>query len=128
MVGEVYPERVHGFAVHAAQSLANLREAGVNIGVGTDSGSGITFAGQLDMEVEALLHFGFEDARVVRMATLGNAEILRKDADFGSITPGKMADMVLLDDDPLADARALLSVQRVFRGGQFVYERLAGRS
>ena len=121
MVGTVYPERVHGFAAHAATSLANLREAGVKIGVGTDGGTGLTFAGQLDVEIEALSHFGFSPAEILRMATLGNMEILKLDADFGSIAPGKHADLVLLDDNPLSDPRNLLAVEQVFKGGRLLY-------
>jgi imidazolonepropionase-like amidohydrolase len=121
MVGQVYPERVHGFAVNAATSLANLRNAGVKIGVGTDGGTGITFAGQLEVEIDALAHFGFSPPEILRMATLGNMEILKREADLGTVAPGKYADFVLLDRDPLADATALLSVQRVFKGGRCLY-------
>jgi len=123
MVGAVYPDRVHGFARHAARSLANLRDAGVKIGVGTDGGTGITFAGQLDVEIEALSHFGFTPAEIVRMATLGNMEIVGRDDDLGSIAPGKLADFVLLDADPLADGRALLTVSQVYKGGRHLIAR-----
>jgi imidazolonepropionase-like amidohydrolase len=126
MVGKVYPERVHGFAVHAAASLANLREAGVKIGVGTDGGTGLTFAGQLDVEIEALSHFGFSPAEILRMATLGNMEILKLDADFGSIAPGKYADLVLVDGNPLTDARNLLAIEQVFKGGRRLHAAHAG--
>ena len=111
------------FARHAARSLANLRDAGVKIGVGTDGGTGITFAGQLDVEIEALSHFGFTPAEIVRMATLGNMEIVGRDDDLGSIAPGKLADFVLLDADPLADARALLTVSQAYKGGRHLIAR-----
>jgi imidazolonepropionase-like amidohydrolase len=124
MVGAVYPERVHGFARHAAQSLANLRDAGVAIGIGTDGGTGVTFCGQLDVEIEALSHFGFAPAEILRMATLGNMEILRQQQDLGSIAQGKLADLVLLDADPLADARALLAVRQVYKGGRCLVARV----
>jgi imidazolonepropionase-like amidohydrolase len=121
MVGQVYPERIHGFAAFAAESLANLREAGVRIGVGTDGGTGITFAGQLEVEIEALRHFGFSAAEILRMATLGNMEILHQEDTFGSIQPGKHADFVVLEDNPLRDARHLHSVRQVYKDGQLLY-------
>jgi imidazolonepropionase-like amidohydrolase len=121
MVGQVYPERIHGFIAFAAESLGNLRDAGVRIGVGTDGGTGITFAGQLEVEIEALRHFGFSPAEILRMATLGNMEILHQDDAFGSIDIGKHADFVVLADNPLHDARHLFSVREVYKDGQLQY-------
>ena len=76
MVGTVWPERVHGFARHAPKTIETLRSAGVRVGVGTDGGNGITFCGHLETELESLHRYGYSNAEVLRMATLGNMEIV----------------------------------------------------
>ncbi|MEJ2657860.1 MAG: amidohydrolase family protein [Desulfobacterales bacterium] len=120
-VGQVYPERVHGFIKNAQESLNNLHNAGVKIGIGTDGGSGITFVGNLQIEFEALEHFGFTPAEILRMATLGNMEIIHLEKKLGSIEKGKFADMVILDKNPLNDAKAITSVSGVFKNGRLYF-------
>lgn len=126
MVGTVWPERVHGFARHAPQSIERLRSAGVKVGVGTDGGTGITFCGHLETEVEGLHRYGYSNAEVLRMATLGNMEILELDEDLGSIEKGKLADMVVLRDNPLEDLSAISTVLMVFKDGRLYYENPGG--
>jgi imidazolonepropionase-like amidohydrolase len=121
-VGQVYPERVHGFIKNAQESLNNLRNAGTKIGIGTDGGSGITFVGNLQIEFEALNHFGFTPAEILRMATLGNMEIIHKEKELGSIEKGKFADMVILEENPLNDVKAITSVSMVFKNGRMYYQ------
>lgn len=121
-VGPVYPERVHGFARYAPESIRNLQEAEVRVGIGTDGGTGITFCGLLDNEVEALTRYGYSKADVLRMATLGNMEILGLDDDMGSLDVGKLADMVLLKEHPLDDLGAYKAVSRVFKDGRLVHK------
>lgn len=121
-VGQVYPERVHGFIKNAQESLNNLRNAGTKIGIGTDGGSGITFVGNLQIEFEALNHFGFTPAEILRMATLGNMEIIHQEKVLGSIEKGKFADMVILEKNPLDDVKAINTVSRVFKDGRLYYQ------
>lgn len=122
MVGPVWPERVHGFARHAPESIERLRSAGANVGVGTDGGSGTTFCGHLEIELESLHRYGYSNAEALRMATLGNMEILGLDEELGSIEKGKLADMVLLRDNPLQNLSAISTVLKVFKDGRLSYE------
>ena len=48
-------------------------------------------------------------------------EILKLDEDFGSIEPGKHADVVLLGSNPLEDVQAIQDVRAVFKGGRLVH-------
>jgi imidazolonepropionase-like amidohydrolase len=122
-VGQVYPERVHGFIKNARESLNNLRNEGTKIGIGTDGGSGITFAGNLQIEFEALEHFGFTPAEILRMATLGNMEIIHLEKQLGSIEKGKFADLVILEKNPLTDVKAINYVFSVFKNGRLYYKK-----
>lgn len=124
MVGPVWPQRVHGFARHAPKSIDRLRSAGVKVGVGTDGGSGITFCGHLETEMESLHRYGYSNAEVIRMATLGNMEIVDRAHDLGSLEPGKLADMVVLRDNPLQSLSAVSTVLMVFKGGRLFHNNL----
>ncbi|NNF68210.1 MAG: amidohydrolase family protein, partial [Acidimicrobiia bacterium] len=95
-----------------------LRAAGVKVGVGTDGGTGITFCGHLETELVALRRYGYSNAEVLRMATLGNMEIVGWADLLGSLDVGKLADMVLLRANPLDGVEAIGTVDAVFKGGR----------
>ena len=61
-------------------------------------------------EMEAHVMGGWTPLEVLRAATLGSAEAIGREADLGSLEPGKIADLVMLDHDPLADIRNTLSI------------------
>jgi imidazolonepropionase-like amidohydrolase len=54
------------------------------------------------------------------MATAGNARILGMEDEIGTIEPGKRADLVAVDGDPLRDISALDRVSMVVKGGVFL--------
>ena len=116
--GFVYPERCHGFGVYAPKSFENFKKAGTKVGVGTDGGTGICFAGALEIEFESYLRYGYSTKEIVRMATLGNMEILKMDSQFGSIAENKYADMLLIDDNPFENIMSMTSPVKVFKAGQ----------
>jgi imidazolonepropionase-like amidohydrolase len=126
MVGQVYPDRVHGFARCARDSIRSFQDAGVRVGVGTDGGTGVTFCGFLHGELEALHRYGYSKADVLRMATLGNMEILGLDQERGSLEKGKFADIVVLESNPLDSLDAYDGVKMVFREGRLLVERSDG--
>jgi imidazolonepropionase-like amidohydrolase len=117
-VGPVYPERLHGFGVYAPKSMENFKKAGTKVGVGTDGGSGIGFSGALGLEFDALLRYGYSPKEIVRMATLGNMEIIKLDHQLGSISDGKLADMILIEDNPFENVLSMTSPVRVFKEGR----------
>lgn len=69
-------------------------------------------------EMEAHVMGGWTPAEVLRAATLGSAEAIGRESDLGSLEQGKIADLVILDRDPLADIRNSLSVSSVIQGGR----------
>ena len=122
MIGQVYPDRVHNFARLAPQSLANFREAGTRVGVGTDGGTGITFCGNVAKEMALLCRYGYSAAQVLRMATLGNMEIVGMDKELGAIKAGNYADLVVLAANPLLSVEAVAQVVQVFKNGRLYYQ------
>jgi len=100
--------------------LAKMREAGVKFAFGTDAGSPCVPHDEIMSEMESLLKYSAVTTPldVIRMLTINSAE-LRGDADrSGSVDEGKVADLVVVDGDPLADVHVLGKVRHVFVNGE----------
>jgi imidazolonepropionase-like amidohydrolase len=67
-----------------------------------------------------MVKFGMTPVQVLRAATIGNAQMMGWEAKFGSLEPGKFADMVAVCGDPLADITELERVKFVMKGGQIL--------
>ena len=95
-----------------------LYRAGVPLLVGTDAPEPqVTPGFSLHQELELLVESGLPPAAALRAATLHNAAILQQADQLGTIAPGKRADVVLLNADPLADVRNTRQIELVIRGG-----------
>lgn len=107
----------HDKRVAAAKTLY---DAGVPILVGSDgAGSiGCLAGGAFLDELRLLSQAGIPNADVLRGATVLPARFIAgANADFGTIEPGKRADLVLLDGDPLTDITATSRIVTVMQGG-----------
>lgn len=89
--------------------------AGVRIAYGTDSG--VYPHGDNARQFAYMVRYGMTPLQAVRAATLEPARLLRKEKELGSITPGKLADLVALACDPLADIACLQQVRGVVKAG-----------
>jgi len=69
-------------------------------------------------EMQAYAMGGMTPMQVLRAATLGGAEAIGRDADFGSIEPGKYADLVILNKNPLDDIANTLAIRQVMKNGR----------
>ena len=74
----------------------------------------------LQRELLLLVDTGFSPLDAIRMATLDNAEFMGVESDLGSVAPGKLADLVVLEADPLAAIENIGTVSAVYRGGERV--------
>jgi len=94
--------------------------AGVKIIAGTDGpGLGTLVPGYgLHHELQLLVQSGLSPLQALRAATLTAAEALGKDSELGSIEPGKLADMVVVKADPLADIGNSSKIDLVIKGGR----------
>ena len=100
------------------KSLETARQAGVIIGCGTDAGYMIPHGEMNAREIELLVQGGLPPLEAISAATRVGAELLRLDA--GTIEAGKLADLVLVAGDPVADIRALQDKAnlRVYKAGE----------
>lgn len=102
-----------------AQGIARLAAAGARIGVGTDGGgqTGDQFVGwTVHTEVENMVHAGMTPAAVLTAATSASASILGLD-ELGSVAPGKSADFIVLDANPLDDITHTRRIAAVYLRG-----------
>lgn len=96
-----------------------LYRAGVPLLVGTDSPEPLVTPGfSLHQELEMLVESGIPPADVLRAATITNATVLGEKDRLGSISAGKLGDVVLLTADPLEDIQNTRRIELVIRGGQ----------
>ena len=106
----------------ARDGVAELHRAGVPILAGTDAnaGPGIPFSPRhgesLHDELELLVEAGLSTVEVLRAATVLPAQYFGLH-DRGVIEPGRRADLVLIDGDPIADIRATRQIRRVWCAG-----------
>lgn len=106
----------------AQASVAAAYRAGVPILAGTDTNTAeeapgnFTFGDSLHHELELLADTGLSAVDALRAATVLPAERFGL-TDRGVIAPGRRADLVLVEGDPLHDIRALRSITRVWCGG-----------
>ena len=61
---------------------------------------------------------GLTPMEVIRLATLGATQVMKMDSRTGSIEPGKQADLILVDGDPLQDFASLRKVTKVVSKGR----------
>lgn len=121
-------ERLALWFDRAAEKLARAQAAGVKFVVGDDFGTAITPHGDNGKELAVYVRrLGLKPIDIIGWATKNGAEMMRKDDQFGTIAPGKLADLLVVDGDPLADIELLgdpsnLSV--VMQGGEFITNRL----
>jgi imidazolonepropionase-like amidohydrolase len=106
-------------------SLEIARAAGVAIGFGTDL-LGETHEHQnQEFAIRARV---LSSAEILRSATLVNAALLRREGELGVVAAGALADLLVVDGDPLADVTLLAEPEKhlvaVMKGGEFALDRL----
>ena len=94
-----------------------MYRAGVPIVAGTDDIAGFTLHSELALLVKA----GLTPAQALQVATRNGARYTRTSNDRGSIVPGKLADLVLVDGDPTTDIRDVRKVSAVITRGFIIY-------
>ncbi len=102
------------------EQILDLMKHGTNIVAGTDAPN-LPYGLALQTEIQTYVHFGMSPYDALRTATINAAEGLGAGADFGTLENGKIADIVLVDGDPLTDIKAAMKITTVVRSGR-VYD------
>lgn len=103
------------------QLVKAFRDAGVPVVAGTDAGSsGVVWGFSMHRELELLVHAGMTPEEVLISATRLPATWLGIDRFAGTVEAGKLADLVLLDANPLQDIRNTQKIAGVFVNGKWL--------
>ena len=97
--------------------VGRMYRAGIPLVAGTDALSGFTLQAELELYVKA----GLTPAQAIQVATLNGAKYSHALEDRGSIVPGKLADLVLVDGEPTVNLGDIRKVALVITRGKLIY-------
>ncbi len=119
-----YFQRTDREMLYRERGVKQFIESGAVMGMGTDSGTPMNFHSEaLWREIKVHVDMGMTPQRAIAAATRVNAQIIGKGRELGSIEPGKIADVIVVNGNPLFDIVALSHVEivvkdgKVFKGG-----------
>ena len=112
--GGWFTENEHVFQLHA-QFMKSMVEGGARVGMGSHGQiQGIGY----QWEMWAMASGGMTPHDVLRVATIYGAEAIGMDQDIGSLEAGKLADLLVLDKNPLDDIRNTNTIAQVMKNGR----------
>jgi imidazolonepropionase-like amidohydrolase len=107
----------------AADTYRRARDLGIRMCPGGDFGFAWNPHGEYAKDIQVFVDvFGYTPLEAITCATRSGAELMRMDDRFGTLRPGKLADLVVVNGDPLRDITVLQDRGRlsVMQGGRFV--------
>ncbi|PWN07402.1 amidohydrolase family protein [Rhodohalobacter mucosus] len=105
-------------------NLMKVYEAGIPVAVGTDAGNPGTLHGiSIFDELEAMQDAGIPAEDLIVMATKNGAQAMRRLDDFGTLEEGKLANLLILNQDPSEDISNMRSIKEVMVKGAFFSEK-----
>jgi imidazolonepropionase-like amidohydrolase len=115
-----YPPSVQAKALEVGprvkKALSTAHAQGVKIAFGTDSG--VTDHGSNARELAYMVQAGLSEAEAIRAATVGSADLLGLAREIGTVEPGKTADLIATQRNPLVDITELQRVVFVMKSGR----------
>ena len=113
-----YFQRTDREMLFRERGVKQFIESGAVMGMGTDSGTPMNFHSEaLWREIKVHVDMGMSPMRAIAAATRINAQIIGKGRELGSIEPGKIADVIAVNGNPLFDITALSHVEVVVKDG-----------
>jgi imidazolonepropionase-like amidohydrolase len=102
-----------------ADFIARFVQAGGILRAGSDPNNGLPALG-LHQEMVMFVEAGLTPVQAIQAGTINVAKAFRKDKDFGTVEPGKVADIIAVEGDPLKDMWAVQNVKVVVLNGEVV--------
>ena len=113
-----YFQRTDREMLYRERGVKQFIESGAVMGMGTDSGTPMNFHSEaLWREIKVHVDMGMTPSRAIAAATRVNAQIIGKGRELGTIEPGKIADLIVVNGNPLFDITALSHVEVVVKDG-----------
>ena len=103
--------------VHVGNTVRRVVDAGGLVIAGTDSPI-LPFGASLHLELECYAVGGLSNFEILKTTTVNAARILGVEEDLGSLQPGKLADMLILNADPLENIRNARNIRTVIQNGR----------
>jgi imidazolonepropionase-like amidohydrolase len=100
------------------ESFQLALKTGVKMAAGTDSGGHFWPMGDMALELERMVEFGMAPMAALEAATRNAADAIQRLDQFGTLEPGKLADLIVVDGNPLDDMTAMRNVWMVMREGK----------
>jgi len=112
------PEIYFNILLVGPGNLMAMKDLGIVIGCGTDSGVPLSYHGTLWREMEMLGRIGFSNSEILQCATINNAKIIGMADKIGSVEAGKYADLTILQENPLEKIETCRRPQTVIKNGE----------
>jgi len=113
---------LRAFAEWSQFLVGRLRDRSVPVGAGTDTPIGLAIPGySLHTELELLVQAGLTPLEALHAATVQPARFFGLEGELGLIEPGMLADLVVLEANPLDDIANTRRIRRVLSGGQWAF-------
>ncbi len=100
------------------RSFQTAYERGVKIAFGTDAGTPLNFHGPVTLEMKLMIRHGMRVWDAISSATLVASELLGMEKVIGTIEPGKFADIVIFDENPLDNIDTFTTPYLVIKDGE----------
>lgn len=121
-------EKMKRIQPHTKESFQRMHQAGIKMAMGTDTGLDPDM-GANAYELEIYVSYGMTPMEAIQTATKNAAEALGLERELGTLEPGKLADVIAVDGDPLADIRVLQDrekIRLVMKSGDVFVDRRKG--
>ena len=96
---------------------------GVKLAFGTDAGTPFNEPTRCALELSLYIEHGVKPMDALVCATRNSAQLLRIDDIVGTIEVGKLADIIMMDGNPVEDIWCIQKIERTYRSGCLLYKR-----
>ena len=105
-----------------ADKLNRISKQSIIMATGTDAGNiGTLHTSSYFTEIDRMKAAGLSNAQILTASTINGAKVLGKDSEMGSIETGKLADLVVLNRNPLEDIQAIQDIAYVIKAGNLLH-------